>query len=80
MIQRNTRPLALAALGLAAGLALGGCKQSKTDERITEGGPTAASSEYVAPNPTEPAVPVTLPDTTANGAPAASPTPSAAAK
>ena len=80
MIQRNTRPLALMAIGLAAGLALGGCGKNEPDERITEGGPTAASSEYVAPNPTEPAVPVTLPETTADGGPAASPSPSAAAK
>ena len=78
MTQHDTRPLALMALGLAAGLALGGCKQEELDERII--GPTAASSEYVAPNPTEPAVPVTLPETTADGGPAASPSPSDAAK
>ena len=68
---RRTAPT-LALIGLA--LALAACGKSEPDERIA---PEAASSEFVAPNPTEPAVPVTLPDTPMTNVPP-SPTPPAA--
>ena len=80
MNQRKTRPIALIAIGLAAGLALAGCKRQQAEDLIPQNEPTAKSSEWVAQNPTEPAVPVTLPNTPMTNAPPASPAPSPAAK
>lgn len=60
----------------AALLALAGC--SKPAERqAASAEPTAPSSEWVAENPTEPAVPVNLPNSSATRAasPKASPAP-----
>jgi len=80
--QRTIKPLApaLIALGLAAGLALGGCKRQEAEDLIPKNEPTAPSSEWVAQNPTEPAVPVTLPKTPMTNAPPPSPAPSPAAR
>lgn len=51
-----TAPLAAAAL-----LALGACSKPADQQAASE--PTAPSSDWVAENPTEPAVPVDLPKT-----------------
>lgn len=64
-----------AVLGLAV-LALGACSGEKTEQQAASAEPTAASSEWVAENPTEPAVPVDLPKTPMTSAPA---TPAASA-
>ena len=58
----------------AALLALGGCSKP-ADEASASAEPTAPSSEWVAENPTEPAVDVNLPASSATTAPteAASP-------
>lgn len=76
---RSRRPAAAALLGLAV-LALGACSGKQAEEQTATAEPTAASSEWVAENPTEPAVPVDLPKTpmtSAPVAPAASPSPAA---
>lgn len=66
-------------LGLAAALALGAC--SKSEEAAPEATPEAVSTDFVAENPTEPAVPVDLPTTPMTSAPVseAAPAPSASA-
>lgn len=77
MIKRIVYPLALAgALALAA---CGGEKaeQAASDQAAAE--PTEASSEFVAENPTEPAVPVNLPTTAMTNAPASEAAPAASA-
>lgn len=61
------------AIGLAA-LALTACQSEKAPQQAANDEPTAASSEWVAENPTEAAVPVDLPKTEMTSAP-----PSAAA-
>lgn len=54
----------LLALGLAAiTLTIGGCKKEASTE------PTAQSSDFVAENPTESAVPVNLPTTAMTNTP-----------
>jgi hypothetical protein len=60
-------------LALAGALALAACGGEKAEQAATDqaaGEPTAASSEFVAENPTEPAVPVNLPTTPMTNAPA----------
>jgi hypothetical protein len=65
--------LAASLLGLSA------CGGTASDENQAAGEPTAPSSEWVAENPTEPAVPVDLPTAEMTNVPAerpsASPTP-----
>jgi hypothetical protein len=52
-------------------LVLAACKgKTEADRDQAVGEATAASSEWVEPNPTEPAVPVTLPSTSMTNAPA----------
>lgn len=75
----RTSPARLLLLGLAPALLLGGCEAKKAEEAASAE-PTAASSEWVAENPTEPAVPVTLPDTAVTSAPVDTATASPAAK
>lgn len=75
MTKRIVYPLAL-----AGALALAACGGEKAEQAASEqaaGEPTAPSSELVAENPTEPAVPVNLPTTPMTNAPA-SPAASAA--
>ena len=63
-------------LPLVAVLALAACgKPAETGEAADE--PTAPSSEWVAENPTEAAVPVDLPTTAMTNAPAAEASPAA---
>jgi len=57
MICRRPIPLTAA---FAAVLALAGCSKP-AEQEAASAEPTAPSSEWVAPNPTEPAVEVTLP-------------------
>jgi len=77
MTIRNSR---LAALGaLAAVLALGACKGGEKAEQAAAPEPTAASSEFVAENPSEAAVPVNLPTTAMTNAPASEAAPAASA-
>ena len=72
MIRMALTPLPAA----AALLALAGC--SKPAERqAASAEPTAPSSEWVAENPTEPAVPVNLPNSRATGAANAKASPAA---
>jgi hypothetical protein len=61
--------LALPFLALAA---CGG-NPSEEDNAQAAAEPTAPSSEWVEPNPTEPAVPVTLPSTAMTNVPEATP-------
>ncbi|MFM6949997.1 MAG: hypothetical protein ACKOW1_03120 [Novosphingobium sp.] len=53
-----------AAASAAALLALAGCSKP-AEQQAASSEPTAPSSEWVAENPTEPAVPVNLPNTVA---------------
>ena len=62
-------------LALAGALALGGCGGEKAEQAAAE--PTEASSEFVAENPTDPAVPVNLPTTPMTKAPASEAAPAA---
>lgn len=62
----------------AALLALGGCSKP-AEEQAASAEPTAPSSEWVAENPTEPAVDVNLPDSSATTAPTEAASPAAAA-
>jgi hypothetical protein len=55
--------------------ALAACGGTPSDENRTAGEPTAPSREWVAENPTEPAVPVDLPTAAMTNVPP--PTPSA---
>ncbi len=64
-------------LALAGALALGACSGEKAEQAAAE--PTEASSEFVAENPTEPAVPVNLPTTPMTNAPASEAAPAASA-
>ncbi len=48
-------------------LALAGCGKP-AERQAAQAEPTAPSSEWVAENPTEPAVPVNLPNSSATGA------------
>lgn len=62
-------------LALAAPLlALAACGGNPSDDSQAAAEPTAPSSEWVEPNPTEPAVPVTLPTTAMTNVPEATPT------
>ncbi|MFN3516276.1 MAG: hypothetical protein ACK4YM_03835 [Novosphingobium sp.] len=65
---------ALAPLGLALVLAACGSQQA---EQPPAAEPEAPSSEWVAENPTEPAVPVTLPTTAMTNVPASEAAPAA---
>lgn len=60
----NSTPLAPLFTGMTAAalLALGGCSKP-AEQPAASAEPTAPSSEYVAENPTEPAVDVNLPKT-----------------
>lgn len=60
----NRTPLAPLFTGMTAAalLALGGCSKP-AEQPAASAEPTAPSSEYVAENPTEPAVDVNLPKT-----------------
>lgn len=60
MIRITLIPLTAA----AALLALAGCSKP-AEQQAASSEPTAPSSEWVAENPTEPAVPVNLPNTVA---------------
>lgn len=66
------RPALLQA-GAAAALlfALAACDAPSVDERVA--GETPPASDWVAENPTEPAVPVTLPDAEMTNVPAETP-------
>lgn len=68
---RHSLPIAAAAL-----LALGACSKPAEDKAAASAEPTPPSSEWVAENPTEPAVPVDLPTTPMTNAPEASAAPS----
>lgn len=57
------------ALGLAV-LSLAACKSEKPAQQAASSEPTAPSSEWVAENPTEAAVPVDLPKTAMTSGPA----------
>lgn len=73
----NRIPIALP-LAAAALLSLGACSkpaEDKAGEQAASAEPTAPSSEWVAENPTEPAVPVELPKTPMTNAPEASAAP-----
>lgn len=77
MIRKRLIPVSTAA-SAAAVLALAGCsKPAEQEAASTE--PTAPSSEWVAENPTEPAVEVNLPDSSAKRAATPSASPSEAA-
>lgn len=69
-------PLAPLFTGMTAAalLALSGCSKP-AEEASAAAEPTAPSSEYVAENPTEPAVDVNLPASSATSAPAATASP-----
>ena len=67
---KTTAPRLLMILPLLA-LAACGSKPAETDQAAGE--PTAPSSEWVEPNPTEPAVPVALPTTPMTNAPEPAP-------
>ncbi len=54
-------------------LAACGSKSASSGQGAATAEPTAASSDWVEPNPTEPAVPVTLPSTAMTNAPAPAP-------
>jgi hypothetical protein len=73
-------PLAPLFTGMTAAalLALGGCSKP-AEQPAASAEPTAPSSEYVAENPTEPAVDVNLPASSATTAPAATASPAEAA-
>lgn len=73
-------PLAPIFTGMTAAtlLALGGCSKP-ADEVPAAAEPTAPSSEWVAENPTEPAVDVNLPASSATGAASATASPAPAA-
>lgn len=74
-------PLAPLFTGMTAAalLSLGGCSKP-AEQPAASAEPTAPSSEYVAENPTEPAVDVNLPASSATSAPAATVSPAAAAQ
>lgn len=69
-----TSPLKLALLApmLALPLALAACGPKAEDSEQAGAEPTAPSSEWVEQNPTEAAVPVTVPDTPMTNVPATS--------
>lgn len=67
-LRHSIRPAAL--LLAPALLALGGCDKAKEPEPAPSAEAVAPSSEWVAENPTEPAVPVNLPNTPVEGTPA----------
>lgn len=69
------RLAALAPLGLA--LALAACGSQEAEQAPASAEPEAPSSEWVAENPTEPAVPVDLPTTAMTNAPASEAAPAA---
>jgi len=62
------RPIAGLSLLALAACGGGSADSSKTEQAAAE--PEAPSSEWVQPNPTEPAVPVELPDTPMTPVPA----------
>lgn len=71
--------LLILALGGAA-LALGGCSGKQAEPAASEAAatePTAASADWTAQNPTDPAVPVNLPKTEMTNVPAEPATPAA---
>jgi hypothetical protein len=72
-------PVWLRASLAASLLSLSACGGTPSDQQQAGGEPTAPSSEWVAENPTEPAVPVDLPTARMTNGPAetpsASPTP-----
>jgi len=70
--------LSILTLGAAA-LALGGCSGKQAAPAASEAAaePSAASTDWTAQNPTEPAVPVNLPKTVMTNVPAESATPAA---
>lgn len=80
MTDRTSHPTWLRAAALAMPLfALAACGGGTPSGEEAASEPTAPSSEWVEPNPTEPAVPVNLPEAEMTNAPAetpaASPTP-----
>lgn len=70
--------LLILTLGGAA-LALGGCSGKNAEPVASEAAaePTAASTDWTAQNPTDPAVPVNLPKTEMTNVPAEAATPAA---
>jgi ABC-type enterochelin transport system substrate-binding protein len=77
MTKRIAYPLAL-----AGALALGACSGQKAEQAASDQAavePTEASSEFVAQNPSEAAVPVNLPTTAMTNAPASEAAPAASA-
>lgn len=75
MIRITLTPIA----ATAALLALAGCSKPAQQQSAAATTPTAPSSEWVAENPTEPAVPVNLPNASATGAANAKASPAATA-
>lgn len=65
-----------AMLGIAAVLALGACSKQQATAPVEA---EAASTDFIAENPTEPAVPVNLPTTAMTNAPAGEAAPAASA-
>ncbi len=80
----NDRTRSLIALGAcAAVLALGACsKGSAPEAQASASAPAAESTDWTQENPTEPAVPVNLPNTPMTNGPAtqAAPSPAASGK
>lgn len=65
----------LAPAAIALALTLSACGGEKADQAPATAEPEAISTDFVAENPTDPAVPVDLPTTAMTTAPEATPSP-----